>query len=99
MSGRKYRINEGPRDQAIRLGCERGLYDFFSDYARDMGMSRSAALRRLALIGARCEKEHGHSPMPMSYENLTPATFSADDVPTPLDSLLAKDKEFDWGEE
>lgn len=97
MSGRKYRINEGKRDQAIRLGCERGLYDFFSDYARDMGMSRSAALRRLALIGARCEKEHGHAVMPASYENLTPATFSADDVPQPIEGLIP-DNEFDWGE-
>lgn len=95
----RYRINEGKRDQAIRLGCERGLYEFFSDYARDMGMSRSAALRRLALIGARCEAEHGNARMPVSYENLTPATFSAEDVPTPIDNLLTNKSEFDWGED
>lgn len=95
----KYRINEGKRDQAIRLGCERGLYEFFTDYARDMGMSRSAALRRLALIGARCETEHGGARMPASYENLTPATFSAENVPTPIDSLNKTDDSFDWGED
>lgn len=62
----KYKINEGPREYAIRVGCERGFYLFIHDYAEDMGMSKSAALRRLALIGARCEKEHANLTMPES---------------------------------
>lgn len=94
---KRYRINEGKRDNAIRLGCEKGLYEFFTDYANDMGMSRSAALRRLALIGARCEAEHGSARMPASYQNLTPATFSAED--SPIDNLIPIKNDFDWGED
>ena len=37
---------------------------------KDMGMSMSAAVRRLVLIGARCEAEHGRSTMPASYNDL-----------------------------
>lgn len=87
---RKYKINDGPRNQAIRLGCERGLYEFLTDYAKDMGMSRSSALRRLALIGAHCEAEHGKAVMPTSYENLITST-------TTSNKMIEDD--FDWGEE
>lgn len=64
----KYNINEGRRDYAIRLGCERGVYLFIHDYAEDMGISMSSAVRRLLLIGARCEKEHANLQMPKSYD-------------------------------
>jgi hypothetical protein len=37
---------------------------------KDMGMSMSAAVRRLVLIGARCEAEHGRSTMSASYNDL-----------------------------
>lgn len=70
MQDKVYRINRGIRDQAIRMGCEIGLKEFIHDYALEMGMSDSATLRRLALIGARCEKEHGRARMPSSYQNL-----------------------------
>lgn len=66
----RYRINEGRREFAIRLGCEKGVYLFIHDYAKEMGMSMSGALRRLALIGARCEAEHGNRTMPAAYNNL-----------------------------
>lgn len=66
----KYDVNKGNRDYAIRLGCEAGVYQFIHDYAKEMGMSASAALRRLALIGARCESEHGNQTMPASYGEL-----------------------------
>lgn len=69
-----YPINQGNREYAVRLGCEKGLYDFIKDYAQDMGMSASSAVRRLVLIGARCEKEHGKARMPASYNNLAPPT-------------------------
>jgi hypothetical protein len=72
-----YPINRGNRDYAVRLGCERGLYDFLQDYAKDMGMSASAAVRRLVLIGARCEKEHGKARMPATYSNLEPPNMDA----------------------
>lgn len=63
-------INEGTRDKAIRVGLEEQLYYFFVDYAQEMGISRSAALRRLALIGAKCEAEHGNQPMPAAYDTI-----------------------------
>lgn len=66
----RYSVNEGKKEYAIRLGCERGIYLFIGDYAREMGMSMSSALRRLVLIGARCEAEHGKAVMPASYGNL-----------------------------
>ena len=66
----KYNINSGPRDHAIRLGCEAGLYSFIKDYSEEMGYSMSGGLRRLALIGARCEAEHGKARMPASYAGL-----------------------------
>lgn len=66
----KYSVQVGIRNKAIRLGCEEGLYDFISDYANDIGTSRSAAVRRLVLIGARCEFEHGNARMPASFNDL-----------------------------
>jgi hypothetical protein len=66
----QYSVNQGNRDYAIRMGCEQGVYKFVSDYARDMGISRSAAVRRLVLIGARCEGEHGQARMPASYASI-----------------------------
>lgn len=83
-----YPINQGNRDYAIRLGCERGLYEFVKDYANDMGMSNSSAVRRLVLIGARCEKEHGKARMPSSYNNLEPPNLSE----------IMGDNSFDWSE-
>lgn len=75
----KYVINEGRRDHAIRMGCEAGLYQFVHDYAEEMGMSASAAARRLVLIGARCEAEHGNRPMPVSYGKLRTGPRDFDD--------------------
>lgn len=54
----KYRINTGKRTHAIRMGCEEGVYNFITDYAKMMGISRSSAVRRLLLIGAKCETDH-----------------------------------------
>lgn len=70
MSG-KYSINQGLRKYAVRVGLERGIYSFLADYALEMGMSLSSAGRRLIILGARCESEHGHVKMPMSIENIT----------------------------
>jgi hypothetical protein len=64
-------VNEGRRNYQVRLGCERVIFLFIRDYAQDLGITRSAALRRLMLIGARCESEHGKRLMPASYANLT----------------------------
>ncbi len=66
----KYAVNEGRRDHAIRVGCESGFYAFVVDYSEQMGMSMSAALRRLALIGANCEAQHGNQTMPASYAGI-----------------------------
>lgn len=98
---RAYRLNEGRRDKAVRLGCEEGLYKFLTDYANDMGMSRSSALRRLALIGAHCEFQHGKAPMPASYQNLvTIKEFREDDRDFVIGSDNDdKDDDFDWGED
>lgn len=94
----KYSVNSGNRDFAIRLGCEEGVYKFITDYAADMGMSRSSALRRLALIGARCEKEHGLARMPASYSQIAydPSEI-VEGSHNPLDAG-EEDKPFDWGE-
>lgn len=65
-----YPINTGKRNNYIRVGCEEGLYQFIHDYAEEMGMSISSSARRLMLIGARCEADHGKAIMPASYRNL-----------------------------
>lgn len=57
----KYAINQGNRDRTLSWTCELGLELFLRDYAREMGISLSSAIRRLVLIGARCEKEHSKS--------------------------------------
>lgn len=76
----KYAINQGTRAFAVRLGCERGLYLFIHDYAQEMGMSMSAAVRRLVLIGARCESEHGNQTMPASFDGLRTGSKDFDDA-------------------
>ncbi len=63
-------INQGGRDWAIRLQCEKAIYDFITDYANDMGMSRSSTVRRLVLIGAYCEANHSAKIMPKTYEEI-----------------------------
>ena len=68
---RTYSTNMGRREYPIRVGLERGVYEFVVDYAADLGMSLSAATRRLVLLGARCESEHGHVRMPQSFDKLT----------------------------
>lgn len=70
MMARTYSPNQGKREYPIRVGLERGVYDFVTDYAADLGMSLSAATRRLILLGARCESEHGHVRMPQSFDKL-----------------------------
>ena len=77
----KYSVNQGKRDFAIRMGCEAGVYQFVHDYATEMGMSASGALRRLALIGARCEAEHGNATMPGSYYGLRTGSKEFDTDP------------------
>ena len=67
---RVYLPNEGKREYPIRVGLEKGVYNFVTDYAADLGMSLSAATRRLILLGARCESEHGHVRMPQSFGKL-----------------------------
>lgn len=64
-------LNAGPKKYAIRVGCERGLYEFVESYASAMGMSLSGAVRRLIILGARCEGEHGNVPMPTGYEKIS----------------------------
>lgn len=77
----KYSVNQGRRDFAIRMGCEAGIYQFVHDYAKEMGMSASAATRRLVMIGARCEAEHGNQTMPASYSDLRTGPQEFDDDP------------------
>jgi hypothetical protein len=77
----KYDVNQGKRDYAIRMGCEAGVYQFVHDYAEAMGMSASAATRRLVMIGARCESEHGHQTMPASYDGLRTGPRKINDDP------------------
>ena len=86
----RYRVNEGKREYAIRLGCEKGVYLFVHDYAEEMGMSMSGALRRLLLIGARCEAEHGKQTMPASYYGLSTGPKEVNE-PQPI-----IDDEYDW---
>jgi len=72
-------INKGPRNKAVRIGIEQGLYDFIEEYSIEMGMSMSAACRRMILIGARCEADHGKATMPATYRNLrSPSEVEAD---------------------
>lgn len=66
----KHTINQGNRDYAVRVGLEYGVYLFIKEYADEIGLSRSAAVRRLILIGARCEAEHGNATMPAAYNDL-----------------------------
>lgn len=87
----KYDINKGPKDHAIRMGCETGFYQFIHDYGSDLGMSASSALRRLAMIGARCEAEHGKAVMPAIYHDLHTGTRDLER------SKLAA--EFNWEDE
>jgi hypothetical protein len=96
----RYAVNEGPRDQAIRVGLEAGIKQFIEDYAADMGMSASGAARRLILIGSRCEAEHGNARMPASYKTLfydpEERTKEAEENVKMLSDK--PEEEFDWGE-
>lgn len=94
-----YGVNQGNRDKAIRLGCEAGVYDFIRDYALDMGISMSSAVRRLVLIGARCEGEHGQARMPASYKAVRydPSEL-VEELHHPLENET-ETEQFDWGEE
>ena len=66
----KYAVNEGNRDHHVSAGLERGIFRFVVDYARQMGMTKSGAVRRLILIGAFCEAEHGNASLPASYSDI-----------------------------
>ena len=70
VADKEYPIN-GNRSKAIRLGLEPGLYEFICDYAEFVGMSRSSAVRRLTILGARCEADHGNARMPGSFEAIS----------------------------
>ena len=48
---RTYITNEGKREYPIRVGVEKGVYNFVVDYAADLGMSLSAASREIDPIG------------------------------------------------
>lgn len=85
----KYPVNQGNRQGAVRVGLEPTLKQFIEDYARDIGMSHSAACRRLILIGARCEVEHGKSTMPISYDNI---------FYDPNEAVKSEEPEIDWDE-
>lgn len=89
----RYNINEGKKTFAVRLGCEPGLYAFIDDYANDMGMTRSGVVRRLLLIGARCEFEHGNRAMPSSYNNLQTGPLDATRPLWDIFAELADDNE------
>lgn len=95
-----YPVNQGNRDRAIRLGCEAGVYNFIRDYALDMGVSMSAAVRRLVLIGARCEGEHGKARMPASYRAIRydPSEIESD-LHHPFEDEEEPEKPFDWSED
>lgn len=67
---KQYKINEGLRNCKVVIGCERGLYNFIVDYSEDLGLTMSGAMRRLILLGARCEAVHGLHAMPGSYVSL-----------------------------
>jgi hypothetical protein len=92
----RYPTNEGKREYAIRLGCERGIYLFIGDYAKIMGMSMSGALRRLVLIGARCEAEHGKATMPASYGELQLGSSAMNDALFGKMQKDGSDDEYDW---
>lgn len=70
VADKEYPIN-GNRTKAIRLGLEPGLYEFVCDYAEFVGMSRSSAVRRLTILGARCEADHGNARMPGSFDAIS----------------------------
>ena len=72
VADKEYPIN-GNRTKAIRLGLEPGLYEFICDYAEFVGMSRSSAVRRLTILGARCEADHGNARMPGSFDAISSA--------------------------
>ena len=74
---RRYDVSGEKRSEAIRVGMEPGLYQFLTDYAADMGMSRSSAMRRLMIIGARCEAEHGNARMPATYDVISKGKMEA----------------------
>lgn len=65
-----YNANEGKRKWFISTGVEIGIYRFIVDYAKRMGMTKSSAVRRLVLIGAFCEAEHGNASLPASYNDI-----------------------------
>lgn len=88
MVKRKYPVNQGVRKGAIRVSVEETLKQFIADYADDIGLSHSGACRRLILIGARCESEHGKATMPISYDSI----FYDND------EMIKEAEEFDWGE-
>lgn len=64
----KYSVNQNIKRYFVRSSVEEGLRDFIQDYANDLGTSVSSAMRRLILLGAHCEEQHGHTKMPVSYE-------------------------------
>lgn len=66
----EYDVNAGLRDNALGAMVERGIYSFVNDYATNMGMTKSAAVRRLILIGAYCEVNHGNQSLPASYDGV-----------------------------
>lgn len=66
----KYRINNENRSETVVSSVEPDLLHFILDYAQDLGVTRSNAVRRLILIGARCEAEHGGARMPISFKSL-----------------------------
>ncbi|QGJ90122.1 hypothetical protein HWC80_gp090 [Mycobacterium phage Indlulamithi] len=95
----RYAVNQGPRSEAVRVGMEVALKQFVVDYAADMGMSESAAARRMILIGARCEAEHGNARMPASFAQLF---YDSETAAREVDEAVkqyeqdGKDDEFDW---
>lgn len=86
VADKEYPIN-GNRTKAIRLGLEPGLYEFICDYAEFVGMSRSSAVRRLAILGARCEADHGNARMPGSFDAISSAAVQRS-VEKALDSYV-----------
>lgn len=61
-------MNKSNKSEHLRLNVEPELKEFMEDYAANLGVSLSAAIRRLVLIGANCETEHGQTRMPISYD-------------------------------
>jgi hypothetical protein len=56
---RKYKVTAFAMDPELKA--------FIMDYAAALGISRSAAVRRLTILGARCEAEHAKMVMPQTY--------------------------------